>query len=188
MARTSIPPSVAKAIAQLASADRAAQGDSYRQLQEAVNGGIGWADEAWPQVVPLLGHKDNRVRSIAGQTLCELAPRASAALVKRDLDKLVKATHDERFVTARHILLALWSIGQADAQLRKLLLAKLSVRSAACATEKNGTLMRHDIHCALRRLFDATADPAVKVAAEALLPHEPDEKYRKKNASVWKGA
>lgn len=186
MARTSIPPDVATAITRLASGDRASQGESHQQLHQSVDGGIGWADEAWPQLVPLLKHKDNRVRSIAGQTLCELAPYASAAVVKRDLDKLVKATQDERFVTARHILLSMWRIGQADAQMRKLLLARLSDRSAATATEKNGTLVRYDIHCTLRKLFDATADPTVKVAAMALMSHEPDEKYRKKNARVWK--
>ena len=187
MARTSIPPGVATAITRLASGDRASQGESYQQLQHSVDGGIGWADEAWPQIVPLLGHMDNRVRSIAGQTLCGLAPHASAAVVKRDLDKLIKATQDERFVTARHILLAIWQVGQTDANLRKLLVAKVIDRSAVSAMDKNGTLVRYDIHCTLRKLFDTTADPTVKAAAIALMPHEPDEKYRKKNLSVWKG-
>jgi hypothetical protein len=53
--------------------------------------------------VPLLRRRDNRVRSIAGQTLGRLAAGASRGTVLNDLDALVAVTHDEHFVTARRI-------------------------------------------------------------------------------------
>jgi hypothetical protein len=48
--------------------------------------------------------------------------------------------------------------------------------------------MRYDIHCTLRKLYDATADVAVKSAALALLPLEVDLKYRNKYEGAWRGA
>lgn len=47
---------------------------------------------------------------------------------------------------------------------------------------------RYDIHCTLRKLFDATSDQTVKSAALSLMPPEQDPKYRKKYAGAWRGA
>jgi hypothetical protein len=188
MARAPLPSNISDILGVLASGDRNTHGNVYAQLCEAVEHDVDWADEAWPRLLPLLRHKDNRVRSIAGQALCGLARSASVRLVMRDLDFLIEATRDEKFVTARHVLLALWQIGVSDAALRKALVARISDRYRTCAEEKNATLVRYDIHCALRKLYDATADVAVKSAALALLPLEVDSKYRKKYEGAWRGA
>lgn len=111
MTNAPLPPKVEHAIDGLASGDRAVQGPSYEFLSDAVAGKVGWADPAWNKLKPLLRHKNNRVRSIAGQVLCGLAPSASHSLVGHGLDELISVTRDERFVTARHVLLALWKVG-----------------------------------------------------------------------------
>lgn len=188
MTGTAVPPNVIEAIERLRSGDRATQSQCYELLQRVSGGHVDWADAAWSLFLDLLRHKDNRVRSIAGQTLCGLAPSASSRLVGYDLDALIEATRDERFVTARHILLALWKVGIADTKVRAALTAKLSTRYKSCASEKNATLVRYDILCTLRRLFDATTDEAVKASALRLVELEQDPKYRKKYAGAWRGA
>jgi hypothetical protein len=188
MTNAPIPPTVEDAIDRLASGDRAVQGPSYAFLSEAVAGKVGWADSAWKKLEPLLRHKDNRVRSIAGQALCSLAPSASQSLVGGGLDELMSVTRDERFVTARHVLLALWKVGVDNCELRRKLLAGLSERFRSSGGEKNATLVRYDVVCTMRRLFDETGDEAVKAEAMALIPTEADVKYRKKYATAWRDA
>jgi hypothetical protein len=54
--------------------------------------------------------------------------------------------------------------------------------------EKNSTLIRYDILCAMRSLFAATGDDGITAAAFALIPTEQDDKYRKKYEGVWRGS
>ena len=55
-----------------------------------------------------------------------------------------------------------------------------------CVDEKNCTLIRYDTVVVLKRLFDATFDGAARELALALIETEPDAKYRKKYAGVWR--
>jgi hypothetical protein len=180
------PPEIAETIGVLASGDRDAQGRCFEVLVTSLTPDTAWADAAWRQIVPLLRHSDNRVRSISGQALCALAPAASWKLISRDLEAFLNATHDEHFVTARHVLLALWQLGTGDARLRAMLTARLCERFKSCESERNATLIRYDIQCVLRRLADATADESIMVAADSLIEIETDPKYQKKYAGVWR--
>lgn len=188
MTKTLLPSEVEHAINRLASGDRAVQGASYALLNDAVAGKVGWADAAWNKLRPLLCHKDNRVRSIAGQILCSLASSASHRLVERSLDELMTVTRDERFVTARHVLLALWKVGVGNTDLRRKLLDRLSERFRLSAGERNSTLVRYDIARTMRRLFDETGHEVVRSEAMALISTEEDVKYRKKFTTAWRDA
>lgn len=182
------PTNVREAIAVLAGGDRNLQGEAYSTLLEATKEEVGWADEVWRDFVELLGHRDNRVRSIAGQMLCNLARSASEETVMGGLDALEGATRDEKFVTARHVLEGIWKVGLGGGPLRGEVVRRLEARFRGCSGEKNGTLVRHDILVCLRRLFDATGDEGVKETALGLIPLEEDLKYRKKYAGAWRGA
>jgi hypothetical protein len=94
-------------------------------------------------------------------------------------------TKDERFVTARHCLQALWKIGLAGEKQRVRLLDGLDTRFRECAAEKNGTLIRYDIVQDMRHLYDQVKDERIREQALALIETEPDLKYRKKYAGVW---
>jgi hypothetical protein len=188
MTLDSLPEAVEQAVRRLASGDREAQGASYEVLIAATTDKVSWADAGWRELMPLLRHKDNRVRSIAGQVLCNLARSASTSLVDHDLVALVSVTRDERFVTARHVLLGLWKLGLEDIDLRRELIDRLCERFRSGGEEKNGALVRYDILCALRSLFEATGDDSVKAAAMALILTEQDDKYRKKYSGAWRGA
>ncbi len=59
--------------------------------------------------------------------------------------------------------------------------------SSALSRKWNGALIRYDILCATRSLFEATKDQAIKSQASALIASETDDKYRKKYARAWRG-
>lgn len=166
--------------------DRQRQNVAYTSLMEATGVPVPWAHDAWDEVVANLAHADNHNRAIAAQILCNLAAHDPSERILGDLDALMKVTRDERFVTARHSLQSLWKIGLGGNAQRRAVVAALDLRYRECATEKNGTLIRHDIIESLRRLYDVVGDPAVEATARALIEVESDAKYRRKYARHWK--
>ena len=99
---------------------------------------------------------------------------------------LLAVTKDERFVTARHCLQAIWKVGTAGKRQQQILLDGLESRFKECITEKNCTLIRYDIIQGLRNLYDETRDEIVREKALELIETEEDVKYRKKYAAVWR--
>lgn len=183
-----LPQAVVQAIDALASGDPTRREAAYAQLLQATEPKVGWASLVWNDLLPLLEHDDNHVRSIAGQTLCNLAKSVAPDVVMADMDRLVAVTHDKRFVTARHVLKSLWKVGLGEQQVRDAVVDRLAKRFEATTDEKNSTLIRYDILCALRCLFDATGDERVKAEATDLIAIEADAKYRKKYEGAWRGA
>jgi hypothetical protein len=170
----------------LPSKDKEVQGAAYQHLAKATAVPVDWAYEAWDELLASLRHKDNRLRSIASQILCNLAKSDPKKRIVRDLPALLAVTKDEKFVTARHCLQSLWKVGAAGASQRKALVDGLAIRFQECATEKNCTLIRYDILESLRKVFDAAGDEKVKQKALELIATEKDLKYRKKYATLWK--
>jgi hypothetical protein len=103
-----------------------------------------------------------------------------------DFAVLLNLTKDEKFVTARHCLQALWKVGLVGTDQQQLVVNGLAGRFSDCIAEKNCTLIRYDIIQGLKQLYDAVKDEAIRERALALIATEQDEKYRKKYASVWK--
>ena len=104
----------------------------------------------------------------------------------KDLAALLKVTKDEHFVTSRHCLQSLWKVGVAGEPQRTARLKGLAVRFEECASEKNCTLIRYDILVVLRRVYDIAGDEKIRAMADRLMVTEPDPKYRKKYATVWR--
>jgi hypothetical protein len=169
------------------SKDRELQNKAFFYILEVTDKPVGWAYEAWDEVVENLSHRDNHNRAIAAQVLCNLAKSDPDNRMLEDFDALLAATKDERFVTARHCLQALWKVGAAGEKQQELLVDGLEGRFRECITEKNCTLIRYDIIQGLRNLYDAVEDERVKAKALELIESEEDMKYRKKYASVWRG-
>jgi hypothetical protein len=103
-----------------------------------------------------------------------------------DFDALLAVTRDERFVTARHCLQALWKVGAAGRPQQQKLVEGLTRRFQDCVAEKNCTLIRYDIIVDFRNLYDAINDETIRGQALALIETETDPKYRKKYATVWR--
>ena len=166
--------------------DRELQNQAFFYILAATDQPVDWAYEVWDELVEKLTHKDNHNRAIAAQVLCNLAKSDNKIRMAKDLQALLIVTKDERFVTARHCLQALWKVGVAGKKQQLLLMDGLEERFQECATEKNCTLIRYDIIQSFRNLYDAVKNENVKAKALELIETEDDTKYRKKYASLWR--
>ena len=170
----------------LRSADRAAQNKAYYAVMDATTQPVDWAYEAWGDLLTGLTDRDNHVRSISAQVLCNLAQSDPENRMLNDFDALLAVTKDERFVTARHCLQALWKVGLAGEPQKERLLEGLTGRFHECLTEKNCTLIRYDILEGMRKLYDQVKDEKIREKALALIETEEDMKYKKKYLGLWK--
>ncbi|MEP7294374.1 MAG: hypothetical protein ABI835_21470 [Chloroflexota bacterium] len=168
------------------SEDRELQNEAYFALIEQTDTPVDWAYDAWNGLVTDLRHKDNHVRAIAAQVLCNLAKSDPEQRMLKDFDALLAVTKDERFVTARHCLQALWKVGVAGKPQQQKVMEGLEQRFNECSAEKNCTMIRYDIIQSMSNVFDEVKDEQIKTKALALIETEPDVKYRKKYAGVWK--
>lgn len=170
----------------LYSTDRNLQNEAFFYVLQVTEEPVDWAYEVWEKLVASLSHPDNHVRAIASQVLCNLAKSDPQGRILKDFNALMAVTKDERFVTARHCLQALWKVGAAGKKQQRLLVAGLENRYKECAVEKNGTLIRYDIIQGLRNLYDDVKDESIRTKALELIELEEDLKYRKKYTGVWK--
>ncbi len=159
---------------------------AFQELLTLAKSPVDWAYDVWDELKEMTRNGDNHQRTIAVQFLSELAQSDPKNKMLKDFDVLLAVTRDERTVTARHSLQALWKIGRVNKKYLQLVLGGYTLRFKECATEKNGTLFRYDICVALKKLFDAVPDKKIQETALAFIETETDPKYRKKYASVWK--
>ena len=148
-------------LANITSQDRDLQNQAFTHLLAAAETPVDWAYTAWDGLLAGLTHPDHHVRAISAQLLCSLARSDPEGRMLSDFPALLAVTRDERFVTARHCLQALWKIGLAGAAQQEMVVAGLADRFAGCAAEKNCTLIRYDIIVDLKNLFDQTGDEAI---------------------------
>jgi len=168
------------------SADRGLQNNAFLTILEATDQPVDWSYEVWELLLENLRHKDNHHRAIAAQVLCNLAKSDPQERMLRDFPSLLAVTKDERFVTARHCLQALWKVGVAGKKQQILLMDGLETRYKECVAEKNSTLIRYDIIENFRKLYDQVRDDRIRKKALELIESEEDLKYRKKYATLWK--
>jgi hypothetical protein len=168
------------------SEDKDLQNKAYSFILEATDKPVDWAYEVWGEILDGLRHKDNHVRAISAQVLSNLAKSEPKSRMLKDFDKLLEVTTDERFVTARHCLQSLWKVGVTGKKQQKVYMDGLERRFKECITEKNCTLIRHDILHSMRIVYDTVHDETIKQKALELIELEKDIKYRKKYASLWK--
>jgi len=168
------------------SEDRQVQNDAFFYILKVTDKPIGWAYEAWDELLSNLTHKDNHNRAIAAQVLCNLAKSDPKNRMLKDFGKLLEVTKDERFVTARHCMQSLWKVGVAGKRQQNIFMDGLERRFQECVTEKNCTLIRYDILQSMRNVYDAVKDEKIRAKALELIETEEDIKYRKKYATLWK--
>jgi HEAT repeat protein len=175
-------------IKNLYSKDKYLQSESYRILMKLTDKPVDFAYDIWDDLLNILKKGNNTGRSIAAQLLCNLAQSDKQKRLDKDLPKLFEATKDEKFVTARHTLLSLWKIGIVNEHLLKRVLLGLETRFHECINEKNCTLLRYDICCVFRKMFDILLNENIHKISLKLIETEEDLKYKKKYMTVWKGS
>ncbi|MGM0845221.1 MAG: hypothetical protein ACQEUT_09610 [Bacillota bacterium] len=172
----------------LESKDKGEQYDAFQEIMAMTTSEVDWSYEIWDDLVKDLRHKDNHKRSRAAQFLSHLAISDRDNRMEVVFPALWKVTYDEKFVTARHALQAVWRVGLAGARQRELVLSHLVDRFKSCKQEKNHTLIRYDIIKDLRQLYDETWEEHIKQMAQNLITLEEDQKYRMKYEGVWKNS
>jgi hypothetical protein len=166
--------------------DADARYESYKYVLAQTLEPVQWSYEIWDQMLAMLKNGDNHQRSIAAQILSGLAKSDPEKRMVKDVEEILKATHDERFVTARHSLQSLWKIAIASPELLGIVTNRLADRYDNALSEKNGTLVRSDIIEVFKKVYDKTQDEKVKHHALSLIEKEEDPKYRKKYLGFWK--
>ena len=171
----------------LRSENRELQNKAFFYILEATDKPVDWAYDVWDEMVESLSHKDNHVRAIAAQVLCNLARSDPENRMLKDFEALLAVTKDKRFVTARHCMQSIWKVGAAGKKQKEKLVDGLAGRFKECVTEKNCTLIRYDIIQGFRNLYDdEVKDETVREKALELIETEDDLKYRKKYAGLWR--
>lgn len=172
----------------LYSSDKEVQHQAFLSVLNETDKSVDWAYDVWDEMLANLRHKDNRIRAIAAQLLCNLAKSDPENRMVDDFAQLLAVTKDERFVTARHTLQSLWKVGAAGKSQQNVFLAGFADRFQECETEKNYTLIRYDILQGFQRLYEKVKDESIRQLALELIESEDDPKYRKKYATLWKNA
>jgi hypothetical protein len=149
---------------------------------------VDWAYEVWDELLERLRDKNNHQRAIASTLLCNLARSDPQRRMLKDFDAVLAVTYDERFVTARHTLQALWKVAAAGPEQQRLVVERLAERFRGSSGEKNYKLIRYDILEGLRQLYDQGRDATVRETALALIELEQEPKYRSKYATLWRRA
>jgi hypothetical protein len=182
----SVDSKILKHLSNLRSEERELQNQAFFYILEATEKPVDWAYEVWDELVEGLRHKDNHIRAISAQCLCNLAKSDPENRMQKDFSALMAVTKDERFVTARHCLQSIWKVGASGKKMQKMVVEAFADRFRDCAAEKNCTLIRYDIIQGLKNLYNEVKDETIKEKALELIETEADLKYRKKYASVWK--
>jgi len=175
-----------KHLENLRSDERELQNQAFFYIFKETEQPVDWAYEAWDELVKGLSHKDNHVRAISAQVLCNLVKSDPENRMQKDFPALMAVTKDEKFVTARHCLQNIWKVGAAGKEMQKIVLDAFEDRFRNCASEKNCTLIRYDIIVGLKNLYEEVKDERIKQKALHLIETEEDPKYRKKYADLWK--
>lgn len=172
----------------LQSKDRNSQYEAYTKILAETKEEVEWAYDVWEQLKEDLDHVDPHRRSRSAQFLAYLAISDPEERILTDFPKLWAVTKDEKFVTARHSLQAIWRVGLAGHEQKELVVSQLVDRFHNCIKEKNYTLIRYDIIQGLRYLYDNVNDTQIKQRALDLIETEEESKYRKKYTKLWKNS
>ena len=173
-------------LAALFSTDPDERNPAFAWAIETTDEVVDWTYQVWDRALDGLSDKDNHIRAVSAQLLCNLAKSDPEKRIVRDFDQLLQVTRDPKFVTARHCLQNIWKVGLAGPEQLTVLQDGLHPRYTESFTEKNGTLIRFDILVDLADLHARLQDDAIKNLALAWTDEEIDPKYRKKYLGIWK--
>ncbi|WP_347551147.1 hypothetical protein ABFG93_04950 [Pseudalkalibacillus hwajinpoensis] len=166
--------------------DKTLQYEAYNHILEATTQEVDWAYDVWEELLEGLTAKDNHQRSRCAQFLSHLAISDPKKRILNDFEALWDVTKDPKFVTARHSLQAIWRVGLAGVEQRKLVISYLVDRFLNCEDERNHTLIRADILQGLKHLYDEVKDEEIRKQAMNLIESLDDPKYIKKYRLIWK--
>jgi hypothetical protein len=177
---------IKKLYEEVKSKDIEIQNKAFLEFMNITSQKVDWVYDYWDLFVLDLNDKNNRVRAIVSQILCNLAKSDTEKRIKNDLSKIKKITFDEKFVTARHCLLSIYRIALVDNENENMVIEFYVERYKEAELEKNRTLVRSDIIECLGKIYENTKNLKISELIPELIKEEKEEKYQKKMKSIWK--
>ncbi len=141
---------------------------------------VSWTYEVWDELVRRLDDPNSYQRTISIMVLCNLAksdPRKKLSMI---LEKILKHTNDEKFITSRQCIQSLWKVAAVNQAYLEKVLKHLEKRFRECANEKHYNLIRQDIILTLSRLPADSGLHEARELAHRLVELEQEGKYRRK--------
>ena len=159
--------------------------EAFQYLINRAKQPVDWVYEVWNELLDLTKTGDSHQRTLAVQLLAALAKSDVEIRLVNDLHDLIAVTYDDRFVTARQALKALWKVGVASVQLQEMIIKELSARFLNCNVEKNCKLIRCDIIEVLGKMYNTINNEHIKETVVLLIATEDEHKYQKKYNRLW---
>jgi hypothetical protein len=165
--------------ADLASSDDGTRMSALKTVLALTEQPVEWVYEVWDDLLQRLQHENSYQRTIAVKVLCRLAKSDHENRLAASLDHLLAHTRDEKFITSRQCIQALWEVAVANLSLRERVVAHLEQRFADTAGDAHPNLIRQDVVQSLKRIHDESKDEQILHRARALLDLDKEAKNRK---------
>lgn len=173
-------------VADLAEKDDAIRYEAFRRLMSITEEPVPWIYEVWDELAAKFDSDNSYQRSIAMNLFCNLARCDSEKRIPGILPRLLAMTEDEKFITRRQSMQALWKVAWFQPDTYEAIVNKYVERFSSCVDEEHPNLLQRDILQALLTLADLRNDRELAVKVDALIEIEPDAKARKALTAVKK--
>lgn len=152
---------------------------AFQKVSDFTGQKVDWVYEVWDQLLDMLKSENSYQRTIAACLLCNLSQSDSEKRIAAVLPEILAHTKDEKFITSRQVLQAVWKIAWFQPDLCQKVVDHLKARFAECTEEKHANLLRQDILQSLITLAELRHDDALHVLVKQLIESDGDEKNQK---------
>jgi hypothetical protein len=161
---------------------------AFKKLQEVTEKKVTWIYDKWFTLTEKLESDNSHQRTIGLTLLANLSKSDEELWIAKIIDKYLEHFDDEKFITARLCIQAVWKIALVNDRLRRKIINSLEQsywRNIHLKT--HGNLIRQDIVASLDQIFQNTKDKEVINLVLRIAAEETDDKIIKKlNALVKK--
>lgn len=105
--------------------------------------------------------------------------------MRHAIDKILRMTDDESFVTSRQTIQSLWKVAATGKAMQKRVVDHLAKQYGECIKGRHYNLIRQDIIQCLRDLYHTAKDQGIEHTAFELIGMEKESWYRKKYEALW---
>jgi hypothetical protein len=166
-------------IVNLAEKDDDIRYEAFRRLMSITEEPVPWIYEAWDELTGKFKSDNSYQRTIAMNLFCNLSRCDSQKRIVEILPQLLALTEDEKFITRRQTMQALWKVAWFEPELLGPVVDKYIERFSTCVKEEHPNLLQRDIVQALLTLAELRNDTELSKKVNQLIESEPDPKARK---------
>ena len=166
-------------VADLSEKDDNIRYEAFRRLMSITEEPVPWIYEVWDELAAKFDSDNSYQRSIAMNLFCNLSRCDSEKRIHSILPRLLALTEDEKFITRRQTMQALWKVAWFQPETYEAVVAKYVERFSSCVNEEHPNLLQRDIIQALLTLSDLRNDYELAAKVDSLIQSEPDAKARK---------